>query len=368
VPDQRTVEGELEQVLKKCSASGVEIVVSTPFAAYGLIIASLRSIACVVLVPTFLQPPEHLDQCIEALRGLYDCKEYSDSDMAVCARTFLSGLLQPHYARWLGLRCTSRLTLVRPQVLRIHSAVLAGIPAGCDWCVAPPSCLRSDLFSAHCSTEALLTEALEAFKLCFGTALLLDFGSMWAPLLVHVEEILATLVREECVDVIFVRSAYSHSSALRNLFKMCFVDMLSWTRTNTNASVSIFQPRRDANTTSGQANATVRTIVIIGGDMSHSSLFELILLHSTGKKRLVCFHHGGVGTSTACAWYDPRGVASALALRARFMYDLRAGVPQIILPVLYDQPFWAVRMQQVGVGRSVRIGKLRHVVRAVCSR
>ena len=40
--------------------------------------------------------------------------------------------------------------------------------------------------------------------------------------------------------------------------------------------------------------------------------------------------HAGAGTST-CA--------------------LRAGTPQLTLPMLFDQPAWAERLQQMGVGR-----------------
>jgi vancomycin aglycone glucosyltransferase len=40
-------------------------------------------------------------------------------------------------------------------------------------------------------------------------------------------------------------------------------------------------------------------------------------------------HHGGAGTTTAAA---------------------RAGAPQVVIPQHYDQPYWAQRMQQLGVG------------------
>jgi vancomycin aglycone glucosyltransferase len=40
-------------------------------------------------------------------------------------------------------------------------------------------------------------------------------------------------------------------------------------------------------------------------------------------------HHGGAGTTTAAA---------------------RAGAPQVIIPQLYDQPYWAQRVQQLGIG------------------
>ena len=39
-------------------------------------------------------------------------------------------------------------------------------------------------------------------------------------------------------------------------------------------------------------------------------------------------HHGGAGTTAA---------------------GLRAGVPAVIVPHMVDQPFWAVRLQQLGV-------------------
>lgn len=40
-------------------------------------------------------------------------------------------------------------------------------------------------------------------------------------------------------------------------------------------------------------------------------------------------HHGGAGTTTAAA---------------------RAGVPQVVLPQVYDQPYWASRVQALGIG------------------
>jgi vancomycin aglycone glucosyltransferase len=40
-------------------------------------------------------------------------------------------------------------------------------------------------------------------------------------------------------------------------------------------------------------------------------------------------HHGGAGTTTAAA---------------------RAGAPQVVIPQLYDQPYWALRVEQLGIG------------------
>jgi UDP:flavonoid glycosyltransferase YjiC (YdhE family) len=56
------------------------------------------------------------------------------------------------------------------------------------------------------------------------------------------------------------------------------------------------------------------------GSIPHSWLFPRVA---------VCVHHGGMGTTAAA---------------------LRAGVPQIIAPVVSDQPYWAERMAQLGVG------------------
>ncbi|HEX8670795.1 MAG TPA: nucleotide disphospho-sugar-binding domain-containing protein, partial [Longimicrobium sp.] len=40
-------------------------------------------------------------------------------------------------------------------------------------------------------------------------------------------------------------------------------------------------------------------------------------------------HHGGAGTTTAAA---------------------RAGAPQVVIPQIYDQPYWAGRVQALGIG------------------
>lgn len=40
-------------------------------------------------------------------------------------------------------------------------------------------------------------------------------------------------------------------------------------------------------------------------------------------------HNGGAGTTTAAA---------------------RAGAPQVVIPQMYDQPYWAQRVQQLGIG------------------
>jgi vancomycin aglycone glucosyltransferase len=58
------------------------------------------------------------------------------------------------------------------------------------------------------------------------------------------------------------------------------------------------------------------------GDVSHELLFP----------RLACIvHHGGAGTTTTAA---------------------RAGTPQVVVPHIYDQYYWANRVRQLGVGIS----------------
>jgi vancomycin aglycone glucosyltransferase len=58
------------------------------------------------------------------------------------------------------------------------------------------------------------------------------------------------------------------------------------------------------------------------GDVSHENLFPRVA---------AIVHHGGAGTTTAAA---------------------RAGKPQVIVPHLYDQYYWAHRVQRLGVGVS----------------
>ena len=58
------------------------------------------------------------------------------------------------------------------------------------------------------------------------------------------------------------------------------------------------------------------------GDVSHEKLFPRVA---------AIVHHGGAGTTTAAA---------------------RSGKPQVIVPHLYDQHYWAHRVQQLGIGVS----------------
>ena len=56
------------------------------------------------------------------------------------------------------------------------------------------------------------------------------------------------------------------------------------------------------------------------GEVDHQSLFPQVA---------AIVHHGGAGTTTTAA---------------------RAGTPQVVIPQLYDQPYWAGRVDQLGIG------------------
>lgn len=62
------------------------------------------------------------------------------------------------------------------------------------------------------------------------------------------------------------------------------------------------------------------------GDVSHAALFP---------RCAAIVHHGGAGTTTAAA---------------------RAGVPQVIVPMFSDQPYWASRVRDLGIGTSAPLG------------
>lgn len=64
------------------------------------------------------------------------------------------------------------------------------------------------------------------------------------------------------------------------------------------------------------------------GDVNHQALFPRVA---------AVVHHGGAGTTTTAA---------------------RAGVPQVIVPMFSDQPYWASRVRALGVGTSVACGGL----------
>lgn len=57
-------------------------------------------------------------------------------------------------------------------------------------------------------------------------------------------------------------------------------------------------------------------------DVNHQALFARVA---------AVVHHGGAGTTTAAA---------------------RAGTPQVVIPQIYDQPYWASRTEVLGLGRS----------------
>ncbi|XXT20242.1 glycosyltransferase [Sorangium sp. So ce429] len=64
------------------------------------------------------------------------------------------------------------------------------------------------------------------------------------------------------------------------------------------------------------------------GDVNHQALFPRVA---------AVVHHGGAGTTTTAA---------------------RAGVPQVIVPMFSDQPYWASRVRALGLGTSVARGAL----------
>ncbi|XXX80677.1 glycosyltransferase [Sorangium sp. So ce134] len=64
------------------------------------------------------------------------------------------------------------------------------------------------------------------------------------------------------------------------------------------------------------------------GDVNQQALFPRVA---------AVVHHGGAGTTTAAA---------------------RAGVPQVIVPMFADQPYWASRVRALGIGTSVARGAL----------
>lgn len=89
----------------------------------------------------------------------------------------------------------------------------------------------------------------------------------------------------------------------------------------------------------GLRRAGRRGIVVTGGGaLELESSDDLLVMEHVPHDWLlprvsVAVHHGGVGT-----------IAAALT----------AGVPQVVKPFLGDQPFWARRVQQIGVGVALR--------------
>ena len=61
---------------------------------------------------------------------------------------------------------------------------------------------------------------------------------------------------------------------------------------------------------------------IVIDDVNHAALFGRVA---------AAVHHGGAGTATAAAL---------------------AAAPQVVVPQFYDQPYWAQRVQQLGIGRA----------------
>jgi len=65
------------------------------------------------------------------------------------------------------------------------------------------------------------------------------------------------------------------------------------------------------------------------GDTPHSWLFP---------RMVAAMHHGGAGTSS---------------------YALRAGIPSIVLPHNFEQPYWAQRLHELGVSpKPIHVGRI----------
>jgi vancomycin aglycone glucosyltransferase len=67
---------------------------------------------------------------------------------------------------------------------------------------------------------------------------------------------------------------------------------------------------------------------IVIGEVNHQALFPRVA---------AVVHHGGAGTTLAAA---------------------RAGAPQVVVPMFSDQPFWASRVCELGIGTSAPIAGL----------
>lgn len=65
---------------------------------------------------------------------------------------------------------------------------------------------------------------------------------------------------------------------------------------------------------------------LLVGDVNHQALFQRVA---------AVVHHGGAGTTGAAA---------------------RAGAPQVVIPQHYDQPYWAGRVEKLGIGKAHALG------------
>jgi len=100
---------------------------------------------------------------------------------------------------------------------------------------------------------------------------------------------------------------------------------------------SIRAPEHLARTVIEAARAQGRRVILSAGWAELRLVDDVpdcISIGETNQQRLfqrvaAIVHHGGAGTTTAAA---------------------RAGAPQIVIPQHYDQPYWAERVQQLGIG------------------
>ena len=96
-----------------------------------------------------------------------------------------------------------------------------------------------------------------------------------------------------------------------------------------------------------------RGIILSGwGSVRHESTSDLLYLESASHDWLLpkckmLIHHGGAGTTSA---------------------GLRAGIPQIVVPFMADQPFWGNRVYAIGVApKPIRVSQfsVEMVVRSI---
>jgi UDP:flavonoid glycosyltransferase YjiC (YdhE family) len=88
--------------------------------------------------------------------------------------------------------------------------------------------------------------------------------------------------------------------------------------------------RRKKGTLSAPRQPTQQRRRIVSAPIKH---FEYVPLSAVLAKTAVLVHHGGIGTMA---------------------HGFRAGVPQLITPIFFDQPANAARLAQLGAGETIR--------------
>ena len=305
------------------------------FSLEGFVISSLCDVKCIIVHPC---PPLVTNDGEEAKSNFLRLLKIKRPDLfdptATC--NMKSMINWKHYFSWLWPTLTPeydalydtlqtflshvsterRYGRLAPTVLLAVSPALLG--TGTD--LSPANCIVT---GAVKETSGFRQDIVESIINVFASKnshslVFIDFGSMTEVLLEvrDVSVFLRSLLLLDSFNFVFI--CHQHFNALHAIMNAVIIEHTSSTRDEEEASPNKRILDNDKSIEFAIFGNT--QLVLVGGDVSHS-----LLLH----RCVTVIHHGGVGTTTAC---------------------MCAGIPQVVVPLMYDQSLWGDRVKELELG------------------